>query len=58
MLFGIIADRKIVSAVNLNTFCVSIATLPLFLFFKLKQDYVTQIVFSVLFAIGIGKQLK
>lgn len=52
ILFGMIADRKILSAINLNTFCVSVLTLALFLFPWLKTDYYYLIGFAVLFAIG------
>jgi predicted MFS family arabinose efflux permease len=52
MLFGMIADRKILSAVNLNTLCVSCVTLSLFLFPLLKSEYKYLIGFAVMFAIG------
>ena len=56
MLYGFIADRKIISAVNLNTFAVAVATVPLFLYpHVLCLTYATQIVFAIFFAIGIGK---
>jgi cyanate permease len=54
MLFGFIADRKIISAINLNTFSVFVATVPLFLFIVMQYAYWSQMLFAVLFAIGIG----
>jgi predicted MFS family arabinose efflux permease len=55
MLFGLIADRKLVSAINLNTISVAIATAPLFLYSVLQKEYWSQIVFVIVFAIGMGK---
>lgn len=54
MLYGLIADRKYISAVNLNTFSVAVATVSLFLFPILQHEYWSLIVFSVIFAVGIA----
>jgi hypothetical protein len=59
ILYGIISDRKIISAVNLNTFAVTVATVPLFLYpHVLSLTYVGAVIFVVLFAIGIGELQK
>lgn len=54
MLFGFIADRKIISAINLNTFSVLVSTVPLFLYIILQHAYWSQILFAVFFAFGIA----
>ena len=54
MLYGLIADRKIVSAVNLNAFACLVATVPFF-FYPMFDTFYTQAIFAVTFAIGIGK---
>ena len=54
MLFGFIADRKIIAPINLNTLSVAIATVPLFVYGALTT-FMTQAGFSVTFAIGIGE---
>ena len=54
MLYGLIADRKIISAINLNTFSVLVATVPLFLYIVMQYHYWSQIIFSIAFAIGIA----
>jgi predicted MFS family arabinose efflux permease len=51
--FGFLADRKILSAVNLNFLCIIIATIPVWLY-GLMNTFALQIVFAVFFAIGIG----
>jgi hypothetical protein len=56
MIFGFVADRKIISAINLNTGSVFVATVPLFLYIVMQYFYWSQILFSVIFAIGIGKR--
>jgi hypothetical protein len=58
MIFGFVADRKIISAINLNTGSVFVATVPLFLYIVMQYFYWSQILFSVIFAIGIGKTIK
>lgn len=55
MLYGFIADRRIILPINLNTFSVIVGTLPLFFYFKLQAAFWSQIFFAVAFAIGIGK---
>ena len=55
MMFGFIADRKIISAVNLNTICISIAFVGLLFCEVLLKAYWSCVLFSTLFAIGIGK---
>jgi predicted MFS family arabinose efflux permease len=57
MLFGLVADRKIISAVNLNTMCVLISFLSLAFFEVLLKAYWSCVLFSTLFAIGIGINL-
>lgn len=52
MLLGYIADRKIVSAVNLNTVSVILVTISLFLFPVLQYKYWSLIIFVVILAIG------
>ncbi|CAF0910909.1 unnamed protein product [Brachionus calyciflorus] len=54
MLYGLIADKRYVSPINLNTFSVAVATVPLIFFFVMKSSYWGLAVFSVLFAIGIA----
>lgn len=54
MLYGFIADRKFISAINLNTFSVMIATIPLFFYKAVQSYYWGQVLFSVLFAVGIA----
>lgn len=56
MLYGLVADRKIISAINLNTIACLIATIPFFFYWRLTTFY-TQAVFSVAFAVGVGKLL-
>jgi len=53
LVVGILADIKFTSAINLNTYC-SILTTAAILTYFLMNTYVTQIVFCVLFAIGLG----
>ena len=53
MLFGLVADRKIIAPINLNTMSVMVATAPLFFYFALTT-FSTQAIFSVMFAIGIA----
>lgn len=55
MLYGFVADRRFVSAINLNTFAVVLGTVPLFIFTLLVKTYWSQVVFAIVFAIGIGK---
>ena len=55
--FGFVADRKIITAVNLNTMCVLIGSVPLFSMFILQKAYWSQLVFAVVFALGIGMLL-
>ena len=55
MIYGIIADRQFISAINLNTFAVVLATIPLMFYFLLKTTYLTQILFVSVWAVGIGK---
>lgn len=54
MLFGLIADKNIISAVNLNTLSVGVATIPLCLFYILQKSYMSLVLFSILFAIGMA----
>lgn len=54
MAYGFVADRRFIAPINLNTFSVVLGTLPLFFYFKLQVAFWSQILFSVLFAIGIG----
>jgi len=54
MLFGLIADRRWVSAINLNTLSVLIATVPLFLYKALQYTFWSQAIFSFLFAVGMA----
>lgn len=53
MLFGFIADRKIIAPINLNTFSVAVAIVPLFVYAALTT-FTAQAGFSVTFAIGIA----
>lgn len=53
MLFGLVADLKIVAPINLNTMSVVVATAPFFFYFALTTFW-TQSIFSVMFAIGIA----
>lgn len=55
MAYGFVADRRFILPINLNTFSVIVGTVPLFFYFQLQLAFWSQIVFSVLFAIGIGK---
>lgn len=55
MIYGFIADRRYIAPINLNTFSVLVATVPLFFYFTLQKTFITQIIFSIAFAIGIGK---
>ena len=53
MIYGLIADRKIISAKNLNTFSVFVCTISLFGFYaQLQFAYWSQILYAVFFAIG------
>lgn len=54
IIFGFVADSKIISAINLNTGSVFVSTVPLFLFIVMQYFYWSQILFSVVFAIGIA----
>jgi cyanate permease len=54
MIYGFIADRRYVSPINLNTFSVIVATIPLFLYSQLQKHYWSQMLFSIFFAIGMG----
>ncbi len=53
--FGFLADSGKISAVNLNTLCIMVAVLAIGCYGFLKT-FVLQCVFSVVFAIGIGKK--
>ena len=55
MLFGFLADRRFITPINLNTMAVFVATVPLFFYQFMQYNFGTQVVFVVLFAIGIGK---
>ena len=53
MLFGLIADKKIISALNLNTLCVVFATGPFFIYKLILMKHTWgQYVFALCFAIG------
>lgn len=54
MLFGFIADRKFIAAINLNSFSIAVSTIGLFLYFKLQYAYWSNVLFAILLAIGIG----
>jgi len=54
MLYGFIADKKFISAVNLNTLAVLISTAPLFFYPLLQYYFSTQAIFAFLFAVGIA----
>ena len=51
--FGFLADSGKITAVNLNTLCIMVAIIAMGCYGFLK-DFVTQCIFSVVFAIGIG----
>lgn len=55
MIYGFIADKRYITAINLNTFSVLLATLSLMFYFALQYTLATHAVFSIVFAIGIGK---
>lgn len=52
--YGFLADRRFVSAVNLNTISSFIAMMALFFYFKLQFTFWSQVIFAVFFAIGLG----
>jgi len=53
MAFGFIADRRIITPVNLNTLSVAVATVPFFFYeLVLQHDIYRQAVFAFLFAVG------
>lgn len=53
MLFGLIADRRIITALNLNTLCVVFATGPFFIYKILLMKHTWgQYLFALSFAIG------
>ena len=52
--YGFLADRRFVSAVNLNTISSFIAMMALFFYFKLQFTFWSQVTFAVFFAIGLG----
>ena len=54
IIFGFVADQKIITAVNLNTGSVFVSTVPLFFYIIMQYFYWSQILFSVVFAIGIA----
>jgi MFS family permease len=53
IIFGFLADRKFVSAINMNTLCTLTACLILFTFYALTTFWM-QACFAVLFAIAIA----
>jgi hypothetical protein len=55
MLFGLIADKKIISAVNLNSISVVLVTISLFLFPAMQFKYWSLVLFTVILATGAGK---
>ncbi len=58
MIFGFVADRKFISAINLNTISVLISTVPLFFIEVFIKAYWSYLIFVILFAIGMGKLRK
>ncbi len=59
LIFGWVADRRIITPLNLNTLCVTFSTVPFFLYKDFLSHYVWgQYVFAVIFAIGCGKKLN
>lgn len=55
LLYGIIADKRFMTPLNLNTLCVLVATVPFFFYDTVLQYSVWgQYLFAVLFAIGIA----
>lgn len=54
MLFGLVADKRYITPVNLNTLAVIICTVPLFFYELLQHSFWSQAVFSFFFAVGIA----
>jgi predicted MFS family arabinose efflux permease len=57
ILFGFLVDKKIASAINMNTVCTLTACLTLFTYYAL-DTFMLQAGFAVLFAISIGENLR
>jgi hypothetical protein len=58
MLFGLIADKRYITPINLNTLSVAIATGPFFLYEGLLQhNLYTQSIFAFLFGVGTGSSI-
>jgi MFS family permease len=57
MIYGFIADKRYITAINLNTFSVLLSTLSLMFYFVLQYTFATHAIFSVVFAIGIGNKI-
>jgi hypothetical protein len=53
LIFGFLADKRLIAAIHLNTAATAVATASLFVYFLL-DTFTLQLVFSVVFAIGIG----
>jgi hypothetical protein len=56
ILFGIIADRKWITAFNINTICFALLAVINFFYFLLNSFF-AQIFYAVVFAIGMGAYL-
>jgi hypothetical protein len=54
MIFGWVADRNYIAAINLNTFSISIVAIVTFLYPALQYTFYSQAVFAVFFGIGTG----
>jgi hypothetical protein len=54
MLYGLIADKRYISPVNLNTIAIFICTVPLFFYKVLQYNFWSQSVFAFFFAVGIA----
>ena len=57
IIFGIVADRKIMTAFNINTICFGLCAIINFFYFVLN-NFGLQIVYAVVSAIGMGKSVK
>ena len=55
-MFGFLADRRILSAIDMNTFCAATLTISIFVYYALRP-YWLQCLFSVFFAFSIGKSI-
>jgi hypothetical protein len=57
VLFGFIADRKIITATDLNTLSVGLLAVITFLYSLFQYSFWTQAIYAFLFGIGMGKKV-